>query len=134
MYGSGQQSRDWLYVDDHCRAIDLVLKKGVIGETYCVGGMHHEITNREVAEQICAALGKNPEESIVHVKDRPGHDFKYVVDWSKIQTELGWEPEADFHERLLETIRWFEANPSWWQRVKSGAYREYYAQQYADPE
>jgi dTDP-glucose 4,6-dehydratase len=134
MYGSGRQSRDWLYVLDHCKAIDLVLRKGKIGETYCVGGMHTEITNREVAEKICAALGKDPQEWIVHVKDRPGHDFKYVVDWSKINAELGWEPETDFEHRLIETVRWFENNQSWWQRVKSGEYREFYDKQYGSRE
>lgn len=134
IYGSGRQSRDWLYVLDHCKAIDLVLRKGKIGETYCVGGMHHEITNKAVAEKICQALGKDPEQWLVHVKDRPGHDFKYVVDWSKINAELGWQPETDFEHRLNETVQWFVNNESWWRRVKSGAYRDYYEQQYGSHE
>lgn len=134
IYGSGRQSRDWLYVLDHCKAIDLVLRKGQIGETYCVGGMHHEITNKEVAEKICQALGKDPEQWLTYVKDRPGHDFKYVVDWSKIHAELGWQPETDFEHRLNETVQWFVDNESWWRRVKSGAYRDYYEQQYGSRE
>ena len=130
LYGSGKQSRDWLYVTDHCRAIDLVLRQGVVGETYCVGGMHHEVTNYEVAQRICELMDKNLEESIVYVKDRPGHDFKYVVDWSKIGRELGWEPAFEFHERLRETVKWFQDNEEWWRRVKSGDYQRYYDRQY----
>ncbi|HEY1013161.1 MAG TPA: dTDP-glucose 4,6-dehydratase, partial [Herpetosiphonaceae bacterium] len=119
VYGQGKQSRDWLYVVDHCKAIDLVLHNGVIGETYCVGGMHTEITNLEVVRKLCAILGRDPEQSITFVADRPGHDFKYVVDWSKINQELGWAPETDFDHRLEETVRWFQANEAWWRHVKS---------------
>lgn len=130
VYGQGRQSRDWLYVLDHCKAIDLVLRRGAIGDTYCVGGMHSEITNLEVVRKLCAILGRDPEQSITFVADRPGHDFKYVVDWSKINRELGWAPETDFDHRLAETVSWFQANEAWWRHVKSGEYQRYYEQQY----
>lgn len=130
VYGEGRQSRDWLYVEDHCRAIDLVLQKGTVGETYCVGGMHSEIRNIDVAHLICTLLDKDPKESITYVPDRRGHDFKYVVDWSKINRELGWTPAFEFEERLKETIEWYMSNRGWWERVKSGAYLEYYERQY----
>ena len=131
VYGRGLQSRDWLYVEDHCKAVDAVLHQGRVGETYCVGGLHHQITNLEVVQKICQLLDKDAEQHIEYVADRPGHDFKYVVDWSKIQNELGWKPATDFEQRLAETVRWYQDNTEWWQRVKSGAYRDYYAQQYS---
>ena len=98
IYGSGKQSRDWLYVEDHCRAIETVILKGKIGETYCVGGMNEEITNLEVIQKICKIMSKDFDSSIVFVKDRPGHDFKYIVDWTKIHKELGWKPKYEFDE------------------------------------
>jgi dTDP-glucose 4,6-dehydratase len=130
VYGEGRQSRDWLYVIDHCRAIDRVLADGNVGETYCVGGMNTEITNLEVAQTICRLMNKDPKTSLVFVEDRPGHDFKYVVDWSKIQDELGWQPKAGFSEWLQNTIQWYIDNRAWWQRIKSGDYQMYYARQY----
>lgn len=130
VYGQGKQCRDWLFVEDHCRAIEAVLEKGKVGETYCVGGMDEEVTNLEVVKAICELLGKNSEESIEFVKDRPGHDFKYVVDWSKIKKELGWEPLYDFKTWLEKTVEWYKDNEAWWKGVKDGSYKEYYKEQY----
>ncbi len=129
VYGDGMQIRDWLYVEDHCRAIDLVLQKGTVGETYLVGGMMELIPNIEVAKKIIAILGKD-ESSIEYVKDRPGHDRKYDVDWTKIKNELGWEPKYTFDEWLNKTVEWYKDNTQWWKKVKSGAYQDYYKQQY----
>jgi dTDP-glucose 4,6-dehydratase len=130
IYGKGDQVRDWLYVTDHARAVDLVLGKGKIGETYCVGGMTTEITNLEVIKTICKLLDKDPEENIEYVKDRAGHDFKYKIDWTKINKELGWKPAHNLEESLKQTVEWYKANTEWWQRVKSGVYQEYYQKQY----
>lgn len=120
VYGTGQQSRDWLYVEDHCRAIEAVLEKGRVGETYCVGGMNEEITNLEVVRKICQILNRDFESSIEFVKDRPGHDFKYQVDWSKINRELGWKPLYDFETWLEKTVEWYKDHPQWWQNIKNG--------------
>jgi dTDP-glucose 4,6-dehydratase len=130
IYGKGDQVRDWLYVTDHARAVDLVLNKGKVGETYCVGGMTTEITNLEVIKTICKLLDKNPEENIEYVKDRAGHDFKYKIDWTKINKELGWQPAHNLEQSLKQTVEWYRANTEWWQRVKSGAYKDYYQKQY----
>lgn len=129
IYGDGQQIRDWLYVEDHCRAIDIVLQKGKIGETYLVGGMMDLLSNGEVAKKILQLLGKD-ESYIEYVKDRPGHDRKYDVDWTKIKNELGWEPQYTFEEWLGKTVEWYKENQEWWKKVKSGAYQEYYQKQY----
>jgi dTDP-glucose 4,6-dehydratase len=129
IYGDGLYVRDWLYVEDHCRAIDLVLSKGKTGETYCVGGMTELYPNIEIARKIIALLGKD-ERSIEYVKDRPGHDRKYDVDWSKIKNELGWQPRYNFDEWLEKTVLWYKDHRGWWERIKSGAYTEYYKQQY----
>ena len=129
VYGDGKHIRDWLFVDDHCRAIDLILEKGKIGETYCVGGMTLDISNLEVAKKIVALLDKT-EGDIEFVKDRPGHDRRYAVDWSRAQRELGYEPQHDFDAYLQQTVEWYQHNRSWWERVKSGAYQAYYKQQY----
>lgn len=129
VYGDGLNIRDWLYVDDHCRAIDAVLQKGKIGETYLVGGMTELYPNIEIAKKIVKLLGKD-ESFIEFVKDRPGHDRKYDVDWSKIKNELGWEPQHSFDEWLEKTVRWYEENTEWWQRIKSGEYKDYYEKQY----
>ena len=129
IYGDGLYVRDWLYVDDHCRAIDLVLQKGKIGETYLVGGMTELFANIEIAKKIIKLLGKD-ENSIEFVKDRPGHDRKYDVDWSKIKSELGWQPLHDFDEWLRETVKWYKDNEDWWRRVKSGEYLKYYDKVY----
>lgn len=129
IYGDGLYTRDWLYVEDHCRAIDAVLQTGKIGETYCVGGMSELIPNIAVAKKIAMLLGKD-DSCIEYVKDRPGHDRKYDIDWTKIKTELGWEPLHTFDEWLEKTVQWYQENKVWWQEIKSGAYKEYYDKQY----
>jgi dTDP-glucose 4,6-dehydratase len=129
VYGDGLYVRDWIYVQDHCRAIDLILQKGKIGETYCVGGLTEDINNLEVIKKIIKLLGKD-ENSIEFVKDRPGHDRRYAIDWSKIKTELGWEPLHSFDEWLEKTVRWYQENKQWWENVKNGEYKEYYQKQY----
>lgn len=129
VYGDGLYVRDWLYVADHCRAIDLVLNKGKVGETYLVGGMTNDVSNLEVIKKILEIMGKD-ESLIEYVKDRPGHDRRYAVDWSKIQNELGWKPEHNFDEWLEKTINWYKRNEKWWRDVKTGAYQKYYQEQY----
>jgi dTDP-glucose 4,6-dehydratase len=129
VYGDGLYIRDWLYVIDHCRAIDLVLNKGQVGETYLIGGMTNDVSNLEVIGKILKIMGKD-ENAIEHVKDRPGHDRRYAVDWSKIKNELGWKPEHDFDEWLEKTVAWYKENENWWRDVKTGAYQKYYKEQY----
>lgn len=129
VYGDGLYVRDWLYVEDHCRAIDLILQKGKLGETYCVGGLTEDISNLEVIKKIIKLLGKN-ESAIEFVKDRPGHDRRYALDWSKISSELGWKPLYSFDEWLNKTVEWYKENQDWWKRVKNGDYQKYYAKQY----
>lgn len=129
VYGAGNQVRDWLYVEDHCEAINLVIEKGKVGETYCVGGLTKDVTNLELVKMILKIMAKG-EEMIEFVKDRPGHDVRYAVDWSKINRELGWEPKHPFEQRLKETVEWYIKNPEWWQKVKSGEYQKYYEKQY----
>ena len=131
VYGDGLYVRDWLYVTDHCRAIDLVLNKGAVGETYLVGGMTNDISNLEVIKKILRIMGKD-ESFIEHVKDRPGHDRRYAVNWSKIKRELGWKPLHDFDEWLEKTIEWYKNNEKWWKDVKDGSYQKYYKEQYED--
>src|SRR3989344_3406857 len=108
----------------------MVLGQGKVGETYLVGGMTDEIPNIEVARKIVRILGKT-ESDIELVKDRPGHDRKYSVDWSKIKNELGWEPQHDFDTWLEKTIEWYKQNETWWKRVKDGEYQKYYEKQYS---
>lgn len=129
VYGDGKNVRDWLHVEDHCRAIEVVIEKGKIGETYCVGGMDEDISNLGVAKKITKLLDKS-EETIEFVKDRPGHDRRYAVDFSKIKNELGWEPQHSFDEWLEKTVEWYKENESWWKSVKSGQYQDYYKKQY----
>ncbi len=132
IYGDGMYVRDWLYVEDHCRAIELVLEKGTVGETYCIGGLRNnesDISNLDVAKKILRLLGKD-ESSLEFVKDRPGHDRRYAIDWSKIKNELGWEPLHDFDSWLEKTVGWYKENENWWKDVKTGAYQEYYTKQY----
>lgn len=129
VYGDGLQIRDWLYVEDHCKAIDLIIHEGKIGETYCVGG-ESEKPNIEVVKTILEMLGKN-EDMIEYVKDRKGHDRRYAIDISKIENELGWKPEVSFEEGMRKTVEWFQENESWWKSVKSGDYQKYYKKQYA---
>ena len=128
IYGDGLQVRDWLYVRDHCEAILAVLEKGKGGEVYNIGG-NNEKTNLSLVKQVLAELGK-PESLITYVKDRPGHDRRYAIDASKIRREIGWAPRFTFETALPLTIRWYRAETEWLQRVRSGAYREYYARQY----
>ncbi len=129
VYGDGLYVRDWLYVEDHCRAIDLILQKGKVGDTYCIGGLTEDINNLEVVKKIIKLLGKD-ESSIDFVKDRPGHDRRYAIDWSKIKRELGWEPLHSFDEWLEKTVQWYKNNQDWWKRVKNGDYQKYYKKQY----
>lgn len=130
VYGEGRHIRDWLHVEDHCRAIDLVLREGRIGETYLVGG-DGERENIAVVREILTIMGEG-EDRIEYVKDRPGHDFRYGIDYTKIKSELGWEPSVTFEEGLRETIEWFRTHEDWWKSVKSGTYREYYEKQYGE--
>lgn len=131
IYGKGNQVRDWLYVADHCRAIDLIINQAKPGETYLIGGMTEDITNLQVAEMILSILDK-PDSLIEYVKDRAGHDVRYAVDWSRAEQELGYRPENDFQESLKHTIEWYQRNQDWWKRVKSGEYQTYYTAQYKD--
>lgn len=129
VYGDGQYVRDWLYVEDHCRAIDLILKKGQIGETYLVGGQTQDVSNLEVIKMILRLMNKD-EDQIEMVKDRPGHDRRYSINWQKIKKELGWQPQYSFEQALEQTIAWYQNHRDWWEKVKSGAYKQYYQQQY----
>ena len=132
IYGNGLQIRDWLFVDDHARALLTVLEKGSIGETYNIGG-HNEKTNLEVVEAICELLEElaphkpkniqNYKDLITFVKDRPGHDIRYAIDATKIKNDLGWVPEETFETGLRKTVQWYLDNTSWWKRVLSGDYR-----------
>lgn len=128
IYGNGMQVRDWLYVDDHCRAILAVLEKGRAGEVYNVGGSR-ALANVEVVKRILAITGK-PESLMVTVKDRPGHDRRYAITSEKVERETGWRAQVDFERGLEDTVRWYSNNRDWVTRVKSGAYREYYAKNY----
>lgn len=123
IYGDGKYVRDWLYVEDHCRAIEVVLRKGRVGETYAVGGLTDDISNLDVARKILKLLGKD-ESNIKFVKDRPGHDRRYSVDWSKIKKELGWRPQHDFDTWLERTVAWYKEN-RWWKSLKRRAEKLY---------
>jgi len=118
VYGDGLYVRDWLYVEDHVKAIELILQKGKVGETYCVGGLTSDISNLEVVKKIIKILGKSTDE-IEFVEDRLGHDRKYSINWSKIKRELGWEPKYSFDEWLEKTITWYKENKSWWMKLKN---------------
>lgn len=128
VYGDGQNVRDWIYVDDHCRAILLTLEKGKPGATYNIGA-RNEQRNLEVARSVLDALGK-PHSLIRFIKDRPGHDRRYAIDPTKAETELGWHPIETWESGLRKTIRWYQENSEWISRARSGAYRDYYARQY----
>ena len=130
LYGDGQNIRDWLYVVDHCRAIDWVLGKGQSGQVYNIGG-RCEKTNIDVTREILRQLGK-PESLIRFVKDRPGHDRRYAMDATKIETELGWRPQVTFEQGLDDTIRWYRDHADWVADIRTGAYLRYYEQQYGD--
>lgn len=128
IYGDGQNVRDWLYVEDHCRAIDLVLQKGKIGETYCVGGDGQQ-SNLEMVKKIIEIMGEK-EDVIEYVKDRPGHDRRYALDHTKIQKDLNYKPKFQIEEYLEKTVNWYQKNIEWWKRIKTGDYQKYYQKQY----
>ena len=130
VYGTGENVRDWLYVEDHCKAIDLILHKGREGEVYNVGG-HNERKNIDIVRLICRTLGKS-ESLITYVADRKGHDMRYAIDPTKIHTELGWLPETKFEDGIQKTIQWYLNNKSWWQEIVSGDYRNYYQRMYGE--
>ena len=130
VYGTGENVRDWLYVDDHCAAIDLILHKGTVGEIYNIGG-HNEKTNLHVVHTILDTLGK-PESLISFVTDRPGHDRRYAIDPTKISTELGWTPTVAFSDGIKDTIRWYVEHPDWWQRILTGEYSRYIDTMYGE--
>jgi dTDP-glucose 4,6-dehydratase len=129
VYGTGANVRDWIHVLDHCRGIDAALERGRVGEVYNFGGSA-ELTNLELTHLLLDLLGK-PRSLIRFVTDRPGHDLRYAIDWSKANRELGWSPETNFRDGLQSTINWYRANPEWIARIRSGEYRRYYEQQYA---
>lgn len=128
VYGKGENVRDWLYVEDHCSAIDLIIRKGKIGEVYNIGG-HNERTNLEVVKTIIRELGKS-EDLIEFVTDRPGHDRRYAIDPTKIHNELGWLPATKFDDGIKKTIDWYLTHKSWWEKIISGEYKDYYDKMY----
>ena len=130
VYGNGENVRDWLHVSDHCEAIDLIIHKGKVGEIYNIGG-HNERTNLQVVQTILKALDK-PESLIKYVKDRPGHDRRYAIDPTKIETELGWKPKYNFDTGIAQTIQWYLDNEDWWKHIISGEYQNYFAEMYKD--
>lgn len=130
VYGDGQNVRDWLYVEDHCRAIDLILHQGTVGEVYNVGG-HNEMKNIDIVKLICKTLGK-PESLIQFVTDRKGHDRRYAIDPTKIHRELGWLPETKFADGIQKTIQWYVNHEDWWQPIVSGEYMAYYEKMYGN--
>lgn len=130
VYGEGLNVRDWLYVDDHCKAIDLIIHNGIVGEVYNIGG-HNEMRNIDIVKLICKALGK-PESLITYVTDRKGHDMRYAIDPTKIHMELGWLPETKFADGIKLTIDWYVKNQSWWQEIISGDYQNYYERMYGN--
>jgi len=131
VYGTGENVRDWLYVQDHCDAINMVLQKGTIGETYNVGG-NNEIQNIQIVKDICTILdefkpaesGKSYHQLITFVKDRPGHDFRYAIDSKKIQQDLGWRPKETFQSGLRKTIKWYLSNKAWWNETQENIYQQ----------
>ena len=130
VYGDGLNVRDWLYVEDHCKAIDMILHDGRIGEVYNIGG-HNEKANIDVVKTVLSILGKD-ESLITYVKDRPGHDMRYAIDPTKIKNELGWYPETSFNEGIKKTVEWYLQNEDWWQEIVSGEYMNYYEEMYKD--
>ena len=130
VYGKGENVRDWLYVEDHCSAIDLIIRNGRIGEVYNVGG-HNERTNIEVVKTILSELDK-PESLIGYVTDRPGHDRRYAIDPEKITGELGWSPATCFDDGIHKTVQWYLNNRSWWENILSGDYQSYYTKMYGN--
>lgn len=129
IYGKGENVRDWLFVEDHCSAIDLIIHNGRVGEVYNIGG-HNEKTNLEVVKEILKQLGK-PESLITYVTDRPGHDMRYAIDPTKIVTELGWKPAHDFESGIKYTVQWYLDNRKWWENIINGEYKNYYDKMYS---
>ena len=132
VYGDGANVRDWLYVEDHCAAIDLILRKGTPGDLFNIGG-HNERRNIDVVKGILKALGK-PESLISYVQDRKGHDRRYAIDPTKIRTALGWEPRTRFEDGIRRTIDWYVEHRTWWEHIVSGEYRQYYERMYGKAE
>lgn len=130
VYGEGLNVRDWLYVEDHCKAIDLIIHKGRVGEVYNIGG-NNEMRNIDIVKLICKELGKS-ESLITHVTDRKGHDMRYAIDPTKIHNELGWLPKTKFADGIKKTIKWYLANRSWWQDIINGEYQNYYEKMYGN--
>lgn len=130
VYGKGENVRDWLYVEDHCHAIDLIIRNGKVGEVYNIGG-HNEMTNIDIVKLILRELGK-PESLITYVQDRAGHDLRYAIDPSKIHSELGWLPKTKFADGIKLTIKWYLDNRDWWERIISGEYTKYYDKMYGN--
>ena len=130
IYGKGENVRDWLYVEDHCKAIDLIIHKGRVGEVYNIGG-HNEMKNIDIVKIICKELDK-PESLITYVTDRKGHDMRYAIDPTKIHNELGWLPETMFADGIKKTIQWYLDNREWWETIISGEYQNYYEKMYAN--
>lgn len=130
VYGEGLNVRDWLYVEDHCKAIDLIIRKGKVGEVYNIGG-HNEMKNIDIVKIICSTLDKS-ESLIEHVMDRKGHDLRYAIDPAKIYRELGWLPETKFKDGIKKTIQWYLDNKSWWEEIVSGEYQNYYETMYGN--
>ncbi|MCX7964742.1 MAG: dTDP-glucose 4,6-dehydratase [Candidatus Sumerlaea chitinivorans] len=128
VYGDGMQRREWLHVSDHCRAIELVLRHGRIGEVYNIGGVN-ERPNLEVLHLLLEIMGK-PRSLLCHVEDRPGHDRRYAIDSTKIRTELGWQPQVNFEDGLRSTVQWYLDHRDWWERILSGEFRAYYEKMY----
>jgi dTDP-glucose 4,6-dehydratase len=128
VYGQGLNIRDWLYVEDHCSAVEAIINKGRIGEIYNIGG-DNQVNNIDMVKTIIKELGKN-ENLIEFVKDRPGHDFRYAMNYQKLYNETGWQPKVGIKEGLKKTIKWYEGNKSWWQKIKTGEYLKYYETQY----
>ena len=130
VYGQGLNVRDWLYVEDHCKAIAIIIENGREGEVYNIGG-HNEKTNIDVVKTVLSILNK-PESLITYVKDRAGHDLRYAIDPTKISTELGWLPETKFDEGIEKTVRWYLENRGWWEEIINGEYKDYYNKMYLD--
>lgn len=130
VYGQGINVRDWLYVEDHCRAIDLILEKGKVGNVYNIGG-HNEMRNIDIVKIILKELGK-PERLITHVTDRKGHDMRYAIDPTFIHQELGWLPETKFADGIHKTIQWYLDNRAWWENIVNGEYQTYYERMYGN--
>ena len=130
VYGDGKNVRDWLYVEDHAKAIDMVMEQGKLFETYNIGG-HNEMRNIDIVKLICRELGK-PESLINYVTDRKGHDLRYAIDPTKIHSELGWLPETKFADGIKKTIAWYLENREWWETIISGEYKYYYDRMYVN--